>query len=187
MYFQKYKMKKVLISLLTIGLAVTTKAQIPTKSADGMYNLNLDSSGCILQGYDVVAMFIMPEKTIKGNQQFESTYDGAKYWFASVENKATFDSNPAKYKVYYGGYCSIAVSEGNLRPTLVWTHEIVDGKLVVNHNAKAKALWDRNPEKNLKKAEKKWPELNKKEAKYDILKKRETQESLAATSYGENK
>ncbi len=178
-------MKKVLITFLCSGIFFTTQAQVPTKSPDGKFTNNLDENGCMLRGYDVVAMQTMPDQTLKGKKDFESTYQSAKYWFVSTANKAMFDADPAKYAPLYGGFCAIAVTEGNLRPVQVWTHEITKGFLVVNHNAKAKGLWDNNPNKKLRKAEKKWPAVNAKDAKYDIIHAGETQESLAATSFVE--
>lgn len=176
-------MKRIFIALFAVAVAISANAQKPTKSADGKYTLNLDENGCMLQGYDVVAMFTMPDKTLKGSSQYESVYEGAKYWFVSAENKKLFDADPAKYAPLYGGFCAVAVTEGHLRPIQVWTHEITNGHLVVNHNAKAKGLWDNNPKKRFRKAQDNWPTVNMKEAKYDILHDGETQESLAATSY----
>jgi len=178
-------MKKTLFYLFAITAMFAANAQVPTKSADGKYTLNLDENGCMLRGYDVVAMQTMPDTTLKGDKNFESSYQGAKYWFVSSENKKLFDNDPGKYAPLYGGFCAIAVTEGNLRPVQVWTHEITNGHLVVNHNAKAKGLWDNKPKKKFKKAQSKWPTVNMKEAKYDIIKAGETQESLAATSFEE--
>jgi YHS domain-containing protein len=172
------------ISLLAIGLlmSLSVMAQMPTKAADG-YLLNLDQNGCMLQGYDCVAMFTKEKETIKGNAAYESTYQGAKYWFESAANKALFDKEPAKYAPLYGGFCAVAVTEGNLRPIQVWTHHITKGHLVVNHNAKAKKLWERREGKRFRTAQKNWPTVTKKEAKYDIIHAGETQESLAKTSF----
>jgi YHS domain-containing protein len=179
-------MKKLLTNL-TAGLCLllttnVVNAQVPTKSSDNKYILNLDENGCMLRGYDVVAMFTMPDQTLKGDAKFESKFEGAKYWFVSVENKAVFDAAPQKYAPLFGGFCAVAVTEGNLRPVQVWTHELTNGFLVVNHNAKAKGIWDRNSGKKLQKANNNWPTVGVKEAKYDILHGNETQESLAATS-----
>jgi YHS domain-containing protein len=172
------------ISFLAMGLmmSLSVMAQVPTKAADG-FLLNLDSNGCMLQGYDCVAMFTKPKETIKGKLDFESTFQGAKYWFESAANKALFDKEPAKYAPLYGGFCAVAVTEGNLRPIQVWTHHITKGHLVVNHNAKAKKLWERREGKRFRTAEKNWPTVTKKEAKYDIIHAGETQESLAKTSF----
>jgi YHS domain-containing protein len=183
--------KKTLLGMGCLCLALTVvfhaQAQVPTLSADGKHLLNLDENGCMVRGYDVVAMFDMSDKTIKGKKEFESVFEGGKYWFANTENKAKFDANPAKYAPLYGGFCAIAVTEGNLRPVQIWTHEITDGHLVLNHNAKAKGLWDNNPSKKLGIANKKWPEVMKKGARYDLIHKGETQQSVAATSYQERK
>ena len=184
-------MKKFIKNLTAVlCILMTTNAvhaQVPTKSQESNYVLNLDENGCMLRGYDVVAMFTMPDKTLKGDAKYESKFQGAKYWFVSAESKATFDTAPEKYAPLYGGFCAVAVTEGNLRPVQVWTHEITNGFLVVNHNAKAKSLWDNNAGKRLKKANKNWPTVGIKEAKYDILHSNETQASLAATSFEEPK
>jgi YHS domain-containing protein len=174
---------KALLALVFACLSHMALAQVPTKSPDGKYTLNLDQNGCMLQGYDVVSMFTQPDSTVRGVKDFESKYQGAKYWFSSATNKTTFDGNAAKYAPLFGGFCSLAVSEGNLRPIQVWTHEITEGNLVVNHNAKAKKLWDNHSHHKLKIALKKWPAVNQKPAAYDILHTNETQSSLAATSY----
>jgi YHS domain-containing protein len=176
-------MKQFFLFCLCAAFAGMASAQVPTKSPDGKFTNNLDENGCMARGYDVVAMFTTPDQTIKGSKEFESEFQGAKYWFANADNKKMFDANPAKYAPLYGGFCAIAVSEGNLRPVQIWTHEITNGHLVLNHNAKAKALWDNNPSKKFRIAEKNWPTVNQKDAKYDILKSGETQETLAATSY----
>lgn len=179
-----YKFFKPFLASIAITFLMTSAiGQVPTKSTDGKFTLNLDENGCMLRGFDVVAMHTQPDQTIKGKKEFESNYQGAKYWFANADNKKIFDASPDKYAPLYGGFCAVAVTEGNLRPVQVWTHEITGGFLVVNHNAKAKSLWDNNPAKRLKKAQEKWPSVNTKEAKYDIIHSNETQQSLAATSY----
>lgn len=174
--------KDIGLLLLTLLLTAPVMAQFPVRK-DGKYLQNLDANGCALQGYDCVAMMTMPDSTIKGKADFASDYEGAKYWFASADNKALFDGNPANYVPLYGGFCAIAVAEGNLRPIQVWTHQIIGGHLTVNHNAKALKLWLKNPTKNLQVAQKKWPTVSQKPAQYDILKSGETQESLAQTSF----
>ena len=134
------KMIKGIITTLAILASTFAMAQIPTKGADG-FDLNLDKNGCMVQGYDCVAMFTLPDSTLKGSPVFQSEYKGGKYWFVSAANEATFDANPAKYAPLYGGFCGIAVTEGNLRPVQIWTHTITEGHLVLNHNAKARGLW----------------------------------------------
>ena len=49
-------------------------------------NVNVDSKGVILHGYDAVAFF-KQRKPVKGNPGIESTYQGATYLFASTAIK----------------------------------------------------------------------------------------------------
>lgn len=172
------------VGLLALGLLLTAPAmaQLPARK-DGKHLQNLDANGCALQGYDCVAMRTLPDSNVKGKSEFASNYQGAKYWFASVQNKKLFDGDPAKYAPLYGGFCALAVSQGNLRPIQVWTHQIVDGHLTVNHNAEALAIWLQKPEENLQVAQKQWPTVRQKAPKFDLVNSGETQQSVAATSY----
>ncbi len=178
----KQTVKAISLFATVIFLSTGAFAQHPIKSADG-HNINVDKDGVMALGYDVVAMFLLPDQTIKGSAEFQSTFQGAKYYFSSADNKKLFDATPAKYAPAFGGYCAIAAAQNNLRPVQIWTHSIVNGALVFNHNAHAKELWDKNTNKNFKKAVKNWPVLNAKDPIYNILKPGETQESLAETSY----
>lgn len=175
------KVKTITIALGCL-LCSTAFAQYPKKSTDGLYTLNLDANGCMVQGYDVVDLH--SGKQVKGNKEFESVYHDGKYWFTSKENKTTFDANPEKYAPLYGGFCAVAVTEGNLRPVQIWTHRVVNDRLVLNHNKHALQLWKRHEHKNFKKAQKNWPTVNGKPAAFD-LKKGESLEDVIKSSYGE--
>src|SRR5580704_12385802 len=75
--------------------------------------VNVDSQGVIVKGYDVVAYF-KQGKPVKGNPEFESTYQDATYLFASSVDKADFEKDPAKYAPRYGAFCSYAAALGIL-------------------------------------------------------------------------
>ncbi|MDX2303693.1 MAG: YHS domain-containing (seleno)protein [Microscillaceae bacterium] len=140
---------------------LTTDVRNTPVKKDGVHLLNVDENGVILKGYDVVA-FHTVKKPIKGSAEFQSEYQGAIYYFSSEDNKKTFDANPDKYIPQFGGFCAVAVALNKLSPIQIWTHSIVDGRLVFNHNKRALALWNKNPKGNLKKADKNWPEVSKK-------------------------
>src|SRR6516162_3758532 len=72
---------------------VTAQDASQKQPKDGTGKVNLDSQGVILKGYDVVAYF-KQGKPVKGNPAFESTYQGARYLFASSVDKADFDKDP---------------------------------------------------------------------------------------------
>ncbi len=100
---------------ILVLVSAATIAQKPIKTSDGKSLINLDENGCALRGFDPVAMFTMPDTTLKWDEKIQSSYRRAKYWFVSEEKK-TFDANPAKYEPQFGGFCAFAITEGNLRP-----------------------------------------------------------------------
>src|ERR1700751_3138322 len=70
----------------------------------GEHKLNLDSKGVILKGYDPVAYFTQ-KKAVKGSPKYQTTYQGATYYFSSAADLATFKKSPSKYVPHYGGFC----------------------------------------------------------------------------------
>ncbi len=120
--------------------------------------LNLDRDGVAIQGYDPVAFFT-DKKPIEGNPTIRSTYGGAIYYFATSEHKAAFDQSPEKFLPQYGGWCAYAASIDTLSPIDPKYWEIVDGRLLLQHNQKAWDLWHRDAPSNLVKADKNWPGL----------------------------
>jgi YHS domain-containing protein len=119
--------------------------------------VNVNSQGVILKGYDVIAYF-KQGKPVKGNPEFESTYQGAKYLFASSADKADFDKDPAKYAPQYGGFCSYGVTNGVLanledRPE---AFAVYKGKLYICGNQEALKAFKSNIDSNIEKADANW-------------------------------
>jgi YHS domain-containing protein len=142
-----------------LRLALAALVAIPAAAAFANHTtqlLNLNKDGVILDGYDPVAFFT-DAKPIMGSASYQSKVDGATYWFASAEHKALFDKEPAKYEPQFGAFCAYAVSQGRTAPIDVNTFSIVNGRLVVQHNARAVKLWNEDVQGNLKKADKYWP------------------------------
>ncbi len=119
---------------------------------------NLDAAGVALQGYDPVAYFTM-HKAVKGDPAIRSTRLGAVYHFTSDAHRAMFEADPAKYEPRFGGWCAYAASVNALSPIDPAYWEIVDGRLILQHNQKAWDLWHRDPAANLVKADANWPGL----------------------------
>jgi len=119
---------------------------------------NVDSNGLAIQGYDPVAYFTQ-KKPVKGDPRFRTTSNGALYQFASAENKAMFDAAPSKYQPQFGGYCAYAASIDTISPIDPAFWEIVDGRLLLQHNQRAWDAWHKDATGNLAKADKNWPGL----------------------------
>jgi YHS domain-containing protein len=123
-------------------------------------NVNVDSKGVILNGYDVVAFF-KQRKPVKGNPGIESTYQGATYLFASTADKADFDKDPAKYAPQYGGFCAYGVANGILsaiegNPD---AFAVYKGKLYLCGNQAALRGFRSNIDSNIEKADTNWRQL----------------------------
>ena len=123
-------------------------------------NVNVDSKGVILYGYDAVAFF-KQRKPVKGNPGIESTYQGARYLFASTADKADFDKDPAKYAPRYGGFCAYGVVNGILtniegNPD---AFAVYKGKLYLCGNQAALTGFRSNIDSNIEKADTNWRQL----------------------------
>ena len=114
------------------------------------------SGGVAINGYDPVAYFT-ESKPVKGDAAITSDWEGATLQFASVENKAMFDSDPEKYAPKYGGYCAYAVSKGATAPTdpKAWT--VHEGRLYLNFSVDVRGLWRQDIPGNVAKADANWP------------------------------
>ncbi len=142
------------------GCASQTPAHCEDSPVSGQSIVNLNEKGVALDGHDPVAFFTQG-KPVKGDPAIASTYKGATYWFASKEDKGTFDANPAKYEPQFGGFCAYAASINRISPVDVKYWEIVDGRLILQHNQKAWDLWHKDAKNNLVKADANWPGLVK--------------------------
>lgn len=126
--------------------------------------LNLDKNGIGIKGYDPVAFFTQ-NQPVKGRPEFESSYKGARYLFASAEDKALFDANPAKYEPQFGGFCAYGASRGHKAPIKIEAWQIVDGRLLMQYDLGVKKEFNKDQQANLQKADKNWPGIVAKEGK----------------------
>jgi YHS domain-containing protein len=144
------------ITMTAVALAGLVAMTVPAMANHEMPLVNVDKNGVILDGYDPVAFFT-DNKPVLGTTAFQSTYRGAIYHFASAAHKEMFDKEPAKYEPQFGAFCAYAVSVGRTAPIDVNTFSIINGRLVVQHNARAVGLWNKDPQLSLKHADKYWP------------------------------
>jgi len=129
------------------------------------YFVNTDSSGLALQGgHDPVAFFTKGEPVL-GSSRWESRYGGAIYRFASEANLRTFEADPGKYVPAYGGYCGYAASINRVSPVDVHYFQILDGRLVLQHNQSALEKWNKDVEGNIVKADANWPRIFERNAR----------------------
>lgn len=147
------------IPLLTLVAALSLAGAALADHEPGHKVLVLkNKEGAAILGYDAVAYFT-DHKPVKGNPKFQSQYEGAKYFFASTDHKNMFDANPAKYAPAYGGYCGYAASIDRLSPISPEWFQIIDGRLILQHNKKATDKFNADQKGNIVKADQNWPGL----------------------------
>ena len=86
--------QRIAVFILMLGIAFTAIAAQPP-----VYQT---SEGAI-DGYDPVAYFVS-NAPAKGSKTYTHKWNGADWYFASVENRDLFVANPEKYAQRYGGY-----------------------------------------------------------------------------------
>lgn len=134
----------------------------PLVSAKDLVNLN--GSGVAIQGHDPVAYFT-DGKAVKGDPQFQSSANGATYYFVSAEHKAAFDADPAKYEPQFGGFCAWAVSQGYTASIDPNAFQIVEGRLLLQYSLGVRKDFSKDTAGNLKKADANWPGIVEKKGK----------------------
>src|SRR3989442_285463 len=149
-------MNKTLFSL--VAVLSLAGAAFADQTPDHKVLVLKNKEGAAILGYDAVAYFT-DNRPVKGNPKFQSEYEGAKYFFASAEHKELFDANPAKYAPAYGGYCGYAASIDRLSPISPEGVQIINGRLILQHNKKATDKFNADQKGNILKADQNWPGL----------------------------
>ena len=154
-----------LATLIAPGVRAQSKADLyakittPGVRADSAGGIN-QIDGLALHGFDPVAYFTQ-NKAVKGEPVLTASYQGVTYQFASKEDQAAFQANPAKYVPQYGGFCALATSIGIKADIDPHAFAINDGKLYVNYSDKALQAYQQDVEGNTEKANHNWREVAK--------------------------
>jgi len=151
----------VLKAAAVILVAASLATGVSSLSAGEEQAVNRDRHGLAIDGYDPVAYFV-DGQPVRGVPEFEYTWNGAKYRFASAANRDRFARDPEAFAPQYGGFCSYAVSRGytaNIDPA-AWA--VVDGKLYLNYSLRVQRTWEGDVQGNIKKADANWVTLREK-------------------------
>ena len=149
-------MRKNVVKLALVSLAlVVAPAAVPAANnpAPAVYSA---SDGLAAGGYDVTAYFT-DGKAVRGSARHEVMLQGVTWRFVSAESKARFQANPSAYAPQFGGYCAWAVSQGYIASGDPKQWKIVDGKLYLNFNERAKELWEADLAAAIERGNANWP------------------------------
>ena len=142
--------------VLALAIAIGVPAVASALPAAAAAPVSADDSGLAISGYDTVAYFTVDRPTI-GSPDFAHRWNGAVWRFASAANRDLFAANPEAYAPKFGGYCAWAVSQNYLAPGDPLQWRIVDGRLYLNFNARAKLLWETDLVNAIARGDANWP------------------------------
>lgn len=137
------------VVFVMLGMTATTWADSVNRTLIGGY---------AVKGFDVVAYF-SEGRPVKGERSLSYSWAGAKWLFATAENRDRFVSDPGAYAPQYGGFCAWAVSQGYTADIDPQAWKIVAGKLYLNYNADVQAKWSTDVNGLIRKADENWPRL----------------------------
>lgn len=107
-------------------------------AAEAAERYNLDRERLAIEGYDPVAYF--PEgggRPTPGRADLTHTHEGVVYRFASAENLARFQADPARYEPGFGGWCAYAMGKnGRLVDVDPEAFILQDGQLLLFYRTK---------------------------------------------------
>lgn len=148
-------MRHFAVKLAALMLAAAVPASTPA-FAKPAPEVNVEADGLAARGYDVTAYFAQG-KPVRGSAAHQLNYKGSTWRFASAANLARFKADPSAYAPQFGGYCAWAVSQGYIAPGDPEQWKIVDGKLYLNYNARAKELWEADQADAIERGHANWP------------------------------
>ena len=94
-----------LAAIIAIGTPIAAFAFDQNSAAE----VNVDSAGVGIKGFDPVAYFTVGKPT-PGDKLYSATHAGVTYHFASARNRDLFKADPNKYAPAYGGFCAMGVA-----------------------------------------------------------------------------
>lgn len=156
-----------------IGLIAATSIISATMLAQSAQSQPVD----VLEGLDPV--LLAQGKEVQGELKIAVVRGRFRYLFASEENKATFEKDPARYEIQLEGHCARMGPPVGSNPDLFTVHQ---GRIYVFGSGECKKLFEAAPEKYLEPAP---PEINATPAA--IKKGRELIEKAVAAIGGSTK
>ena len=140
----------------SMTLAFAALLAAPAPAAGPAAEISASSDGLAVGGYDSVAYF-RHGRPVPGSRSYQLQHRGAVWRFTSAETLRQFLEQPDAFEPQFGGYCAWAVSQHYLAPGDPLQWKIVDGKLYLNANPRAKMLWEADQSAAIKRGHANWP------------------------------
>ena len=144
---------RIIIAAILLALVPTVGTSAAPASAPPV---SVSEEGLAIGGYDAVSYF-SEGGPVAGSAAFEYRWNGALWRFASADARDRFVADPAAFAPQFGGYCAWAVSQNYIAPGDPKVWRIVDGRLYLNYNQRAKELWEADISASIERGKANWP------------------------------
>jgi hypothetical protein len=131
-------------------LALMTWLAAPARAQDGV----------AVGGYDPVAYFT-EGRAVPGENGIALKWRGRMWRFANAANRNAFEMNPHAYAPQFGGFCTLALSEGRIEPGTPTEFVIHDGRLYLVHDPGRREMLAQGAALRIERAAARWPDLRK--------------------------
>lgn len=151
-------LRLVLASLMAVSLTLivgSSQASTQSRTYPPAYAA---ADRLALGGHDPVA-YLTDGQPVAGDPAITLDWNGATWRFATAENRTMFEANPQASAPQFGGYCAWAASQGYIAPGDPTVWRIVDGRLYLNFNDRARMLWEQDIPGAIARGEANWPRI----------------------------
>ncbi len=146
---------KHLFAPLFVAGAFAGTATVSAAEGHGVFS----KGGIAIAGYDAVIYF-RENRAAKGKMDHALMWHGATWLFVSEETMETFEMNPRDFAPQYGGYCALAVAQGQRVPSDPEAFTVLAGKLYLNNSASVRDIWLNQADENISAADENWAALS---------------------------
>lgn len=142
----------------TLAVAVVLSGCATTM--DSGEAINVDEAGITLSGADTVAYWSLDRDAdaVIGSEELTTTWRSAEWRFSATENRDAFAEVPADYAPEFGGYCAMAMADGNLAAPDPDAWTIYEGNLYVFARKAGRDRWREDPDRYIAAARGHWGE-----------------------------
>ena len=145
-------------SVMLAGAMASTPAAFAADEYNVSVGITAAGAPLGLHGVDPVA-FIEGGAPVEGVAAHAAVHDGVAYYFASAENKAVFEADPAAYLPQNGGFCTYGVSVGKKFDGDPAYHAVINKQLYVFLNEDIYAAFNKDREGTIGNAANNWQRI----------------------------
>ncbi|MEQ8966804.1 MAG: YHS domain-containing (seleno)protein [Azospirillaceae bacterium] len=147
--------------IVAAAIAANAATFNPAMAADEVNTVpGLTAAGAPLglHGVDPVALLEDGDR-LAGTAGHTVVHDGVAYYFASADNAAEFEADPARFTPENGGFCTYGVSVGKKFDGDPRYAAVVDGKLYVFLNEEIFQAFNEDRAGTIARAAEQWPRI----------------------------